>query len=171
MLRPDQTQPEGTAHKHLEVGSSSSFSEASRPVLNGSNAPLKRDTLGPATPIRKRGKSMSFRSGQSGTVVRKGQMWHGRYYVDIPGEEKRRKASVPLASIHTMKKPEAKRKLRSFLEQLGLNSQSHLERYENAARTFASEVAWWKQNRLPIFKLSCQETMGSHLDKYLLPRF
>jgi integrase len=114
---------------------------------------------------------MSFRSGQSGTVVCKGQMWHGRYYVDIPGEENRRRASVPLGSIHTMKKPEAKRKLRALLEEMGLNEDSHLERTEAGAKTFDSEAAWWKANRLPIFKPSCQETMGSHLDKYLIPRF
>jgi Phage integrase, N-terminal SAM-like domain len=114
---------------------------------------------------------MSFRSGQSGTVVRKGQMWHGRYYVDIPGEETRHRASVPLGSIHAMKKTEARRKLRALLEEMGLNRNSHLERTEAGARTFRSEAAWWKENRLPIFKPSCQETMGSHLDKYLLPRF
>src|SRR5712692_383002 len=124
-----------------------------------------------ATPNRKRGKRMSFRSGQSGTVEKKGQMWHGRYYVDVPGEENRRKASVPLGSIHTMKKPEAKRKLRALLEKMGLNEDAHLERTEVGARTFGSEAAWWRENRLPIFKPSCQETMGSHLDKYLLPRF
>ena len=114
---------------------------------------------------------MCFRSGQSGTVVRKGQMWHGRFYVDVPGKENRRKVSVPLGSIHTMKKPEAKRKLRAHLEEMGLNEDSHLERSEAGARTFGSEAAWWKENRLPIFKPSCQETMGSHLEEYLLPRF
>ncbi|HKV81006.1 MAG TPA: tyrosine-type recombinase/integrase [Candidatus Sulfotelmatobacter sp.] len=114
---------------------------------------------------------MSFRSGQSGTVVKKGQMWHGRYYVDVPGQAKRRKASVSLGSIHEMKKNEAKRKLRALLEKMGLNENAHLERTEAGARTFASEAAWWRQNRLPIFKPSCQQTMGSHLDKYLLPRF
>src|SRR5437870_2572496 len=129
------------------------------------------DIIPGATPNRKRGKSMSFRSGQSGTVVRKGQMWHGRYYVDVPGQERRRKASVPLGSIHTTKKTEAKRKLRTLLEGMGLNKDSHLERNETGARTFGSEAAWWKENRLPTFKPSCQETMGSHLDKYLLPRF
>jgi integrase len=132
---------------------------------------LSNGILPLATPNRKRGKSMSFRSGQSGTVVRKGQMWHGRYYVDIPGEEKRRRASVPLGSIHTVNKPKAKRKLRAHLEKMGLNEDSHLECTEAGARTFGSEAAWWKENRLPIFKPSCQETMGSHLHKYLLPHF
>lgn len=124
-----------------------------------------------ATPNRKRAKSMKFRSGQSGTVVRKGQMWHGRYYVDVPGEETRRRASVPLGSIHTLKKSEARRKLRTVLEEMGLNEDTHLERTEKATKIFAAEAAWWQENRLSIFKPSCQETMGSHLKKYLLPRF
>jgi integrase len=123
-----------------------------------------------STPNRKR-KSMSFRSGQSGTVVRKGQMWHGRYYVDIPGSEERRRASVPIGSVLTMKKPEARRKLRAILQEMGLNDDTHLERAETSAKTFEMEAAWWKQNRLPMCKPSCQETMGSHLDKYLIPRF
>jgi len=114
---------------------------------------------------------MSFRSGQSGTVVRKGQMWHGRYYVDVSGQENRRRASVPLGSVLTIKKPEAKRKLRAILQEMGLNDDTHLERTDVGAKTFGSEAAWWKENRLPMFKPSCQETMGSHLKKYLIPRF
>src|ERR1019366_7950500 len=125
----------------------------------------------PATPNRRRGKSMSYRSGQSGTVVRKGQMWHGRYYVDVPGQEKRRFASVPLGSVKAMKKTEAKRKLRAMLEEMGLNEDNHLERAEKGGKTFATEAAWWRGEKLAIYKPSCQETMGSHLDKYLLPRF
>src|SRR5713101_3114319 len=91
-----------------------------------------------ATPNRKRGKSMSFRSGQSGTVVKKGQMWHGRYYVDIPGEESRLKVSVPLGSIQSMRKTEGRRKLRTLLEGMGLNENFHLERTQAEARTFGS---------------------------------
>lgn len=126
--------------------------------------------LSPATPNRKRGKSMSFRSGQSGSIVKKGQMWHGRYYIDVPGQAKRRKVSVPLGSIHSLKKPEAKRKLRSLLEEVGLNCDNHLERI-TITRTFGEEAAWWRENKLSLFKPSCQEGMGSHLDKYILPRF
>jgi integrase len=70
-----------------------------------------------------------------------------------------------------MKKPEAKRKLRAILQEMGMNDDTHLERTEAATKTFASEAAWWKENRLSMFKPSCQETMGSHLNKYLIPRF
>lgn len=127
--------------------------------------------LASATPNQKRKKSMSFRSGQSGTVVQKGRMWHGRYYVDIPIEENRRRVSVSLGPIDGMTKTQAKRKLRSMLEEMGLNDDHHLQRSAAAARTFAAEAAWWKENRLSMCKPSVQETMGSHLEKYLLPAF
>ena len=114
---------------------------------------------------------MSFRSGQSGNVVRKGQMWHGRYYIDLPGNEERRRVSVPLGSVLTTKKTEAKRKLRAILQAMGLNDDTHLERTDSGAKMFRAEAEWWMENRLPMFKPSVQETMGSHLKKYLMPRF
>lgn len=129
------------------------------------------DTVAPATPNRKRGKSMTRRSGQCGTVMRKGRMWHGRYYADVSGQEERKRMSVPLGPIHSMTKPEAKRKLRSLLQDMGINSEAHLVRATRAVNTFATEAEWWKQNRLSLFKPSCQETMGSHVEKYLLPHF
>lgn len=70
-----------------------------------------------------------------------------------------------------MKKPEAKQKLRAILQEMSVNDDAHLERTDAGARTFSSEAEWWKQNRLPMFKLSCQQTMGSHLEKYLMPKF
>jgi integrase len=133
-------------------------------------APDTDGKLATTTPNRKRKKSMSFRSGQSGTVVRKGQVWHGRYYVDVPGREERRRASVSLGSVLTMKKPEAKRKLRALLEGMGLNDDLHLERTAVGAKMFRDEAEWWKANRLLLYKPSCQQTMGSHLEKYLMPR-
>ena len=48
-----------------------------------------------ATPDRKRGKSMSRRSGQAGTVVKKGKMWCGRYYEDVPGQDQRKYLATP----------------------------------------------------------------------------
>jgi hypothetical protein len=70
-----------------------------------------------------------------------------------------------------MKKTEAKRKLRAMLEEMGLNDDTHLERTDAGARQFSYEAEWWNKNRLPMFKPSCQETMGSHLGKYLMPQF
>jgi integrase len=70
-----------------------------------------------------------------------------------------------------MAKSQAKRKLRTLIEEQGLNKDSHLQHIEAGGRTFASEAAWWKENRLPVSKPSFQETAGSHIDKYLVPRF
>src|ERR1700694_895243 len=43
---------------------------------------------------RRRGRNMRARRGQSGTIVRKGDQWHVRFYAD---EEKgRKKKSVPV---------------------------------------------------------------------------
>jgi len=96
-------------------------------------------------------------------------MWHGRYYVDL--QERRKRVSVPLGPIEQYTKPEAKRKLRELLEQSGVNTEAHLLHAIKASRTFEQESAWWRQNKLSLFKPSCQETMGSHIDKYLVPRF
>ena len=131
---------------------------------------LPSSTIAPATPNRKRGKSMSFRSGQSGNVVRKGHMWHGRFYVDVSGDEARRRTSVPLGSIHSMKKTEARRKLRAMLEEMGLNADQHLERASLGGKTFSTEAAWWREQKLSKYKPSSQEAMGGHLDKYLIPQ-
>jgi len=117
---------------------------------------------------------MIRRSGQSGTVVKKGRMWHLRYYSDVPGQTKRKRMSEAVGPIDSMNKSEAKRKGRSLLEQMGINSESYLERATQPLqplRTFVQEAEWWKQNRLSLKKPSTQEVMASHVDKYLLPRF
>jgi Phage integrase, N-terminal SAM-like domain len=99
-------------------------------------------------------------------------MWHGRFWVDIPGQEERKRPSIPLGPTYSMSKPQAKRKLRAALEQAGVNSEaSFAHATTQSLRTFAQESGWWKQNRLSLFKPSCQETMGQHIDKYLFPWF
>ena len=112
---------------------------------------------------------MSFRPGQSGAVVRKGRRWVGRFYEDVPGSTERKRTSVTLGSALAMTKSEAKRKLRSLLEEIGINDDKHLERIINS-RTLRQEAGWWRENKLSLYKPSVQETMGSHLDKYLLPK-
>jgi integrase len=112
---------------------------------------------------------MTRRYGQSGYVVKKGNMWHGRYYVDL--QDTRKRVSVPLGPVRQFTKPEAKRKLRDLLEQSGVNTEAHLLQAIGASQTFSQESAWWRKNKLSLHKPSCQETMGSHIDKYLLPRF
>ena len=125
-------------------------------------------SITPATPNRK-GRHMNRRSGQTGSVVKKGNVWHGRYYVDL--KDRRKRVSVPLGAVDQVTKPQAKRKLREAIEHAGVNREAHLISATDVGRSFEQEAAWWRKNKLSLFKPSCQETMGSHLDKYLLPRF
>ena len=56
---------------------------------------------------------MRRRSGQSGQIVRKGKTWHVRFYVDVPGQRKRLRKSVPVGPAvgkERLTKPEAVRK-------------------------------------------------------------
>jgi len=82
---------------------------------------------------------MSRRSGQAGIVVCKGNMWHGRYYVDTA--EARKRVSVPLCPVDEMTKAEAKRKLlRPLIEQSGVNTEENLLQPVRVVRTFAEEA-------------------------------
>src|SRR5258708_463195 len=112
---------------------------------------------------------MSRRYGQSGCLVNKVNNWHVLFYVDL--QYRCTRMSVPLGPIEELKKPEAKRKMRELLGQLGDNTEDHLLQAMNSTRTFEQESAWWRQNKLSLLKPSSQETMGSHIDKYLTPRF
>lgn len=155
ILPPLITSPCGSAHGYRALRLSSPSAKPCGSIID-------------ATPNRK-GRSMNRRYGQSGYVVRKGNMWHGRYYVDV--QDRRKRVSVPLGPIDQFTKPQAKRKLRDLLEQSGVNTEAHLLQAIGMSQTFSQEAAWWRQNKLSLLKPSCREAMGSHIDKYLLPRF
>ena len=75
---------------------------------------------------------MRARRGQSGTIVRKGDQWHVRFYVD---EEKRRKkksvAVGPAVGRGRLMKAEAARKGAEIVDEAGVNTQAHLTRAEH----------------------------------------
>ena len=58
----------------------------------------------------------------------------------------------------------------AMLEEMGLNSDQHLERASLGGKTFSTEAGLWREQKLSKYKPSCQETMGGHLDKYLIPQ-
>jgi hypothetical protein len=62
--------------------------------------------------VHRRGKSMSRRTGQNGTVEERNGTWRGRFRVDVPGQMERQKRSVILGFKKDMTKSEAKRKLK-----------------------------------------------------------
>src|ERR1700730_1439190 len=124
---------------------------------------------------RRRGRNMRARRGQSGTIVRKGDQWHVRFYAD---EEKgRKKQSVPVGPAvgkGRMTKAETARNAQ-FLANAGVNTQAHLTRAEHpeSVETLKQRVVWcqrfhraWTES-----KPGSLTSMESHLTKHILPRF
>jgi integrase len=121
---------------------------------------------------------MSRRSGQKGQVVKKGDKWHIRFYIDIPGQEKRQRKSVPIGPIKgegKLTKPEAERKGAELIASLGVNTKEHLERAMNvnSVVTFQQRVEWCRKYHKAWTdgKPSSVLSMENHLTKHILPRF
>lgn len=136
------------------------------------------NVLAVAPDQRRKGKSMSRRSGQKGQIVRKGAMWHVRFYVDVPGQEKRQRKSLPIGPAvgrEKLTKPEAIRRGAEIIAEMGVNTAQHLERaiVPTPVVTFGQRVDWcrkyhstWTDSRPHTVR-----TMESVLTKHILPRF
>ena len=121
---------------------------------------------------------MSRRSGQSGCVVKKGSMWHVRFYVDVPKQEKRQRKSVPIGPCkgnEKLTKPEAEQAGAKLIATLGVNTAEHLARALEITpiATFGQRVEWCRQNHKAWLrgKPGPIRTMESQLTKHILPRF
>ncbi|HWF03147.1 MAG TPA: tyrosine-type recombinase/integrase, partial [Candidatus Angelobacter sp.] len=117
---------------------------------------------------------MLRRSGQTGSVKLVGKMWYGRYWRDVPGEEKRKHPLVVLGSKSEMTKPEARRKLLDIIIREGVNTPEHLEASTKPAVpvvTFNTVADAWELKRLPHLKPSTQNTAPLLLKKHLRPFF
>lgn len=131
------------------------------------------DIILAATPIRqqRRGRSMSKRSGQSGSVRLVGSKWYGRYWRDVPGKAKREHPSVVLGKKSEMTKPEARRKLKEIITSEGVNTPQHLEKALTPVVTFNHVADAWELRRLPLLKPSTQYTAPMLNRKYQRPFF
>jgi len=134
--------------------------------------PLKsmegRDNVRAATPFRQKGrKYMSKRSGQRGQVFLRNERWVGRFYVDVPGDSKRKRRALVLGTKRELTRSEAKRKLLEILTQEGVNSPTHLERSLRPPTTFADVADAWELKRLPQLKESSRYKAPKLIAKYL----
>jgi integrase len=105
-------------------------------------------------------------------------MWHVRFYVDVPGEAKRQRKSVPIGLCtgkDKLTKPEADRKGAEIIASLGVNTAEHLERAMNLnpVVTFEQRVEWCRKYHKAWTdgKPGPVRTMESQLTKHILPRF
>jgi len=125
-----------------------------------------------ATPFRQKGrKYMSKRSGQRGQVFLRNERWVGRFYVDVPGDSRRKRRALVLGMKRELTRSEAKRKLLEILTQEGINTPAHLERSLTLPTTFADVANAWESKRLPQLKESSKYTAPKLIAKYLRPWF
>jgi integrase len=113
---------------------------------------------------------MSRRSGQSGSVYKKGTKYIGRYRADVPGQNKRVRRTVIIGNIGEFTKPQAERWLAKFVEEQGINEAGHLARSQSPVLTFGSSARGWKDRHLVVNKKrSSQRSMSCELNKHILP--
>ncbi len=127
----------------------------------------RNDTLAPdAGSTRRRGKSLSRRTGQNGSVEMRNGAYRGRYLIDAPGVTDRVKRSVVLGFVHEMTKSEARRKLHYIISQEGFNNPTYVV---PPCESFSKRVEHWRETYLSRMKPSTQRTMNSQVNKYLSP--
>ena len=132
-----------------------SFSSDSNAVTSSSNQteslPVNpaADILTPATPAkRKRGKSLSRRTGQDGHIEQSGRWFVVRFWKDIPGQEKRihvRERVCPISGPGLLSKSERKRKAREIIQASGADSAEYFKEVveQDTGVTFREQSEIW----------------------------
>jgi integrase len=135
------------------------------------------DTLAGATTIRrKRGPSLSRRTGQTGSVFQQNQIsWspavptYGRYWIDAPEGRKRRVITLGTCATRTV----AKRKLREHIETEGVNSKDTFITLTTPGTTFREQAKIWiaslATRRRRAVKPATILSWQNPLDRWILP--
>jgi integrase len=140
---------------------------------------LSVDTLSGATPAkRKRGKSLSRRTGQDGHIEKSGRWFVVRFWKDISGQEKRmhvRERICPIFGPGLLSKSERKRKAREIIQASGADSAEYFNEVvkHDTGVTFREQSEIWlrqlqNRRRKPIGQ-SYVATIQGALDKWILP--
>ena len=105
---------------------------------------------------RKTRKSMSRRSGQSGSLVKQGRWWRVRFRLDQPGVQKRKHLSLKVAPVSLkLSKPELERLAAEKVRQAGANSEERFNQVVLGEVTFREQAKAYLQkavsrNRKPL---------------------
>src|SRR5580692_5159315 len=128
-----------------------------------------RVTIPPLSPSNQKAKPcMGKRSGQSGCIVQKGNIWHVRFLVDTP--EGRVRKSVPVGNVDEITKTQARRLGDAYIHELGINTPQHLAQ-SLAAPTFDVALQKWRDACLVGFKPSGKQSAKYVVGKHVEPKF
>jgi integrase len=137
------------------------------------------DTVARATPEKRESrKCMSRRSGQCGHIESSGNWYVVRFWMDVPGQEKRKHMCVKVSPIKgpgSLTKPERERKARTIIAESGADTPECLAHAEGTSSgvTFRQQAAWWinhvqQRKRKPIAPATVESWQGC-LNVWILP--
>lgn len=130
------------------------------------------DSIGlPPIPARKRGKRMSRRGGQNPSVRTRFNRTKGveeyffQYWIDVPGQEERKRETEVLGPVSSMTKSEAQRKKLEFIMNLELNSSQYRI---PSTKAFAHAVKHYRENFAPrMLRDNTFDVADGHLRNHL----
>jgi integrase len=136
-------------------------------------------TVARATPEKRESrKRMSRRSGQTGHIEKSGNWYVVRFWMDVPGQEKRKHMCVRISPIKgpgSLTKPERERKAKEIIAESGADTPQCLAHAEGISTgvTFRQQAAWWinhvqQRKRKPIAPATVESWQGC-LDGWILP--
>jgi integrase len=127
---------------------------------------------------RRRGKSMSRRSGQAGTIVKEGGWYRVRFRLDVPGQYERVQKSIkicPVSGPELLTKSARERRKVEIVNSFGANSAEHFNRVKaiEMGHTFREQAKKWllqcmTRKRKPV-KPATVRGWESYLDNHLNP--
>src|SRR6266404_3785543 len=127
--------------------------------------------LPPVSATRKRGKCMSRRAGQNPSVRTRLNRTKGvkeyffQYWIDVPGQEERKRLTEVIGTTGQMTKSEAERKKVEFISKLELNSSAY---QIPSSRTFADAVKHYREVFAPrMLRASTFSVADVHLKAHL----
>jgi hypothetical protein len=121
---------------------------------------------------------MARRSGQSGYIELKGNMFHVRYRIDVPGQEERSYKSVPICPVTgpgAITKPQRERRAKEIIAQSGADMEEYFNKVvaANLGITFRQQAEGWlhhmKSRKRKTISLKTADTWRRTLDKWLIP--
>ena len=140
--------------------------------------PVRDITVAPATPRKRRGKSMTRRRGQEGSIETSGHWVVVRYWIDVPGQDKRQHACeriCPKSGPGLLSKSEQKRRAREIIAASGCDSEEHFRKVvlQQKLVTFREQGKWWlnwlqTRNNNPVPETSVM-SIRSAINKWLNP--
>src|SRR5579875_296561 len=119
-------------------------------IFSGLQIPGTLGNFKTATPVKRRGKSMSRRTGQTGHIERSGKWWVVRWWMDVPGQEKRvlkRAKLCPIAGPAALSASERKRRGREIIAESGADTVEYfnevVKRQQANVVTFEQQAKRW----------------------------